>query len=178
MLYCDAEAAAKKDAGKKLPAAKRQLLQKREERETLTEDYALLRKLKKGKLSDREFDISIGFLLADDPTAAPANAAGNAESPASTDNEDSDDGNAAADRNSSGKRARSVGGVKGGVENSNSGKHSKLASGKQGGSSSKKTGNGESNCMPVSQGTAAPGQGLSRTARKRRGRIAKAVGLT
>lgn len=46
---------------KKLPAAKRQLHQAREDREDLDDDYRLLRRLKKGKVSSAEYDRSIGL---------------------------------------------------------------------------------------------------------------------
>jgi ATP-dependent RNA helicase DDX55/SPB4 len=46
---------------KKVPAAKRQLKQAREDLKELEEDYRLLRKLKKGKASNREYEQSIGL---------------------------------------------------------------------------------------------------------------------
>jgi ATP-dependent RNA helicase DDX55/SPB4 len=50
-----AAVAAAKDAEKKLPAAKRQLLQRRDDLDSLADDYRLYRKLKKGKISEGEY---------------------------------------------------------------------------------------------------------------------------
>jgi ATP-dependent RNA helicase DDX55/SPB4 len=50
--------------GARLPAAKRRQLEGRQELDELAEEYALLRKLKKGKISAREFDAATG--LSDD----------------------------------------------------------------------------------------------------------------
>ena len=46
---------------RKLPAAKRQLHQAREDRDDLDDDYRLLRRLKKGKVSNAEYERSIGL---------------------------------------------------------------------------------------------------------------------
>ncbi|KAI8465769.1 MAG: DEAD-domain-containing protein [Monoraphidium minutum] len=45
----------------KLPAAKRRQLQQRDELEELTRDYQLLQKLKRGKISERAFEIAAGL---------------------------------------------------------------------------------------------------------------------
>ena len=45
----------------KLPAAKRRQLQQRDELAELTRDYKLLKKLKRGKISDRAFDVATGI---------------------------------------------------------------------------------------------------------------------
>ncbi|GBF93083.1 DEAD-box ATP-dependent RNA helicase [Raphidocelis subcapitata] len=50
----------------KLPAAKRRQLQQRDELEELTRDYALLKKLKKGKISERAFEVAAGFSSGDE----------------------------------------------------------------------------------------------------------------
>lgn len=50
-----AAAAAKEAEKKKLPAAKRKTLQHREDLVDLNDDYRLLKKLKKGKISDKEY---------------------------------------------------------------------------------------------------------------------------
>lgn len=47
--------AAKAANKKKLPAAKRKMLQNREDMADLDDDYRLLKKLKKGKISDAEY---------------------------------------------------------------------------------------------------------------------------
>lgn len=47
--------AAKAAEKKKLPAAKRKMLQNREDMADLDDDYRLLKKLKKGKISDAEY---------------------------------------------------------------------------------------------------------------------------
>ena len=52
-----------------LPAAKRRKQREREELEELEHDYALLRKLKKGKITAREYDVAAG-LSSDDEAAA------------------------------------------------------------------------------------------------------------
>jgi ATP-dependent RNA helicase DDX55/SPB4 len=48
-------------ADKKVPAAKRQLMQVREDLKELEDDYRLLRKLKRGKASNKEYEQSIGL---------------------------------------------------------------------------------------------------------------------
>lgn len=57
------------EATKKLPAAKRRLLQDRDDLMELTHDYSLLKKLKKGKISEQEFDHGTGILTADESSA-------------------------------------------------------------------------------------------------------------
>eukprot|EP00877_Chromochloris_zofingiensis_P010332 jgi/Chrzof1/5552/Cz16g07090.t1 len=51
---------------KKLPAAKRRLLQHRDDLAELTHDYGLLKKLKKGKISQHQFDVATGLSSDDD----------------------------------------------------------------------------------------------------------------
>jgi ATP-dependent RNA helicase DDX55/SPB4 len=48
-------------AGERLTAAKRRKLQQRDELEELDHEYTLLKKLKKGKLSEHEFDVATGL---------------------------------------------------------------------------------------------------------------------
>jgi ATP-dependent RNA helicase DDX55/SPB4 len=54
------------DAGQRLPAAKRRQLEMRQEFEDLNDEYALLRKLKRGKISQREYDVAVGLSSDDD----------------------------------------------------------------------------------------------------------------
>lgn len=49
-----------------LPAAKRRKLREREEYEEMEKDYALLRKLKKGKITAHEFDVAAGLSSEDE----------------------------------------------------------------------------------------------------------------
>lgn len=49
-----------------LPAAKRRKQREREELEELEKDYALLRKLKKGKITAHEYDVAAGLSSEDD----------------------------------------------------------------------------------------------------------------
>lgn len=44
-----------------LPAAKRRKQREREEMEEMEKDYALLRKLKRGKITAHEFDVAAGL---------------------------------------------------------------------------------------------------------------------
>ena len=57
-----AKAEERKVAEKKLPAAKRQLQQQREDVGDLDDDYRMYRKHKKGKVADDEYKKSIGLL--------------------------------------------------------------------------------------------------------------------
>jgi hypothetical protein len=56
-----AGAAAPEELDEKLPAAKRRQLQQRDEMAELTRDYQLLKKLKRGKISQRAFDVATGI---------------------------------------------------------------------------------------------------------------------
>lgn len=63
---------------KRLPAAKRRTIQQREEMEDLTREYQLLKKLKRGKISEHEFDVATGLSSDSDvePAAKPKHAKG------------------------------------------------------------------------------------------------------
>lgn len=52
---------AKKGLQKKLPAAKRQLHQHRDDLQDLEDDYKVYKKLKKGKISGKEYDIAMNI---------------------------------------------------------------------------------------------------------------------
>mmetsp|Transcript_28037 Transcript_28037/g.83096 ORF Transcript_28037/g.83096 Transcript_28037/m.83096 type:complete len:249 (-) Transcript_28037:153-899(-) len=70
-------AAAAADAfgsGERLTAAKRRQLQQRDEADDLEQEYKLLKKLKRGKISQRQFDIATG-LCSDEDDDGPAAAA-------------------------------------------------------------------------------------------------------
>jgi ATP-dependent RNA helicase DDX55/SPB4 len=56
-----AAAAAQKGVDKKLPAAKRQLQQHREDLKDLEDDYRLLKKLKKGNITQAAYDAAMNL---------------------------------------------------------------------------------------------------------------------
>lgn len=56
-----AAAVAKKGPLKKLPAAKRQLQQHRDDLQDLDDDYKVYKKLKKGKISGEEYDAAMNI---------------------------------------------------------------------------------------------------------------------
>jgi ATP-dependent RNA helicase DDX55/SPB4 len=58
----EAIAAAEKANGeKRMTAAKRRLLESREDVDDINDDYRALKKLKKGKISEEDFDLELGF---------------------------------------------------------------------------------------------------------------------
>lgn len=61
-MYClPCIAPAQQPEEKHLPAAKRRKQREREEAQEMDKDYRLLKKLKRGKISAREFDVAAGL---------------------------------------------------------------------------------------------------------------------